>query len=575
MADPAITELDELGAEKVSGVGSPANGTEWLLLKSRDVQADPESPHTSSPEADEQEDEMTKAEADEIENLLTKANYCGEESCELCEKVILSLPPVLIQKARLKAKQRAALPGSAFALSGRRFPIHDENHARAALAEQGHATPEEQATIRRKVKARYPGIEVSEKSTGVPAESVATPKEKGHLATGQSGLAGPMTAGLRPDHDDPSFTHGGESSYHIPEESKINDNPPAPAPMDRPGEGSVVTQKDTWEIEVIEKQNWISLDDPQSGVGSPQWEHYDAAALDSAATGIAAAGRAVEMVRQREITEAQHGDQSDWIDAEKLDCAGEHLCMALELVAALAYHEGSEASKEAVRKTLAAYGGEVNPTNAGNGSSPSEEEIDMATVTKEELQAEIKATSDAAVKEALKAERKLQKAKAKKAAQKAKKKAKKMPPWMTQKNANNGGDISAETMAGAVHGQHDANDVNAVPDGGHVDGEYINKTTKKGDKKLRKAIEANNELMTKALARPRTGGPVLDGQARAGAFPAAEGRTTEAVTKSGADGEIERLEKALEGAGDAMTRDQVSRELTLARLRQGHESGQI
>jgi hypothetical protein len=27
MADDVITELEELGAEKVSGVGSPANGT--------------------------------------------------------------------------------------------------------------------------------------------------------------------------------------------------------------------------------------------------------------------------------------------------------------------------------------------------------------------------------------------------------------------------------------------------------------------------------------------------------------------------------------------------------------------
>jgi hypothetical protein len=73
MADTAITELEELGAEKVSGVGNPANGTPWLLLKATDVQADPDSPHTESPEADAQEAEMTKAEADEIEALNTEA----------------------------------------------------------------------------------------------------------------------------------------------------------------------------------------------------------------------------------------------------------------------------------------------------------------------------------------------------------------------------------------------------------------------------------------------------------------------------------------------------------------------
>ena len=84
-----ITELDELGAEKVSGVGSPANGTPWLMLKSTDVRADPESPHTESAEADAQEDAMTKAEADEIEAMLTKAigmGYCWGTDCEVCKE---------------------------------------------------------------------------------------------------------------------------------------------------------------------------------------------------------------------------------------------------------------------------------------------------------------------------------------------------------------------------------------------------------------------------------------------------------------------------------------------------------
>ena len=40
-----ITELDELGAEKVSGVATPANGTPWLVLKAAETSAsqmDPE-----------------------------------------------------------------------------------------------------------------------------------------------------------------------------------------------------------------------------------------------------------------------------------------------------------------------------------------------------------------------------------------------------------------------------------------------------------------------------------------------------------------------------------------------------
>src|SRR6202453_3516440 len=84
--ETAITELEELGAEKDSGGGSPADGPPLLLRKATDVEADPTSPHTSSPEADAQEAEMTKAEADEIEALLTKAEsagFCYVDDCEV------------------------------------------------------------------------------------------------------------------------------------------------------------------------------------------------------------------------------------------------------------------------------------------------------------------------------------------------------------------------------------------------------------------------------------------------------------------------------------------------------------
>lgn len=68
----------------------------------------------------------------------------------------------LIDKATLSSDARNDLKDSDFALPGRRYPIHDEAHARNALARGAqHATPEELATIRRKVKSRYPGIDVS------------------------------------------------------------------------------------------------------------------------------------------------------------------------------------------------------------------------------------------------------------------------------------------------------------------------------------------------------------------------------------------------------------------------------
>ena len=63
--------------------------------------------------------------------------------------------------ARLTTAGRKGLSDSAFALSGRRFPIHDASHARNALARASQfASPSEQATIKRKVRARFPGIEV-------------------------------------------------------------------------------------------------------------------------------------------------------------------------------------------------------------------------------------------------------------------------------------------------------------------------------------------------------------------------------------------------------------------------------
>jgi hypothetical protein len=57
-------------------------------------------------------------------------------------------------RKRMKAKQ--------FALPGKRFPINDASHARNALARVAqHGTPAERQKVRRKVKARFPSIQVS------------------------------------------------------------------------------------------------------------------------------------------------------------------------------------------------------------------------------------------------------------------------------------------------------------------------------------------------------------------------------------------------------------------------------
>ena len=61
--------------------------------------------------------------------------------------------------AKLTAKMRKAIPGSKFALPGRRYPIEDPNHARAALSRISQfGSSAEKAKVRAAVHRRYPGI---------------------------------------------------------------------------------------------------------------------------------------------------------------------------------------------------------------------------------------------------------------------------------------------------------------------------------------------------------------------------------------------------------------------------------
>jgi hypothetical protein len=64
--------------------------------------------------------------------------------------------------ARLTSRGRKRMKAKQFALPGKRYPISDAAHARNALARVAqNGTPAEKATVRRKVKARFPGIAVS------------------------------------------------------------------------------------------------------------------------------------------------------------------------------------------------------------------------------------------------------------------------------------------------------------------------------------------------------------------------------------------------------------------------------
>ena len=61
--------------------------------------------------------------------------------------------------SKLTPQARKKMPPQKFALPGRRYPVEDPAHARNALARAAqNATPSEQAQVRRKVHARFPGM---------------------------------------------------------------------------------------------------------------------------------------------------------------------------------------------------------------------------------------------------------------------------------------------------------------------------------------------------------------------------------------------------------------------------------
>lgn len=62
------------------------------------------------------------------------------------------------ERGRLTQKAHDALPDDAFALSGRRFPIHTPDHAALALVLSKQFAPGEHTLVRQKVLKRHPGV---------------------------------------------------------------------------------------------------------------------------------------------------------------------------------------------------------------------------------------------------------------------------------------------------------------------------------------------------------------------------------------------------------------------------------
>ena len=563
-----ISELTTLDPDRLDGVFSPANGTPFLLLKA--------SASTASDE-------------DGLEDMTDEAakSLCLEDGCEVCAPVLA--------KAKLKAKQRNALPKSAFAIPSKRaFPIHDESHARNALA-RASGKPEE-AQVKAAVHRKYPNIG-AEKSAGVPdnATHVDVSMEGGRVrATGLSGQRmAPMVSGTRapisiltPGGEERPV--GGSSTQVIPVEANVV-NPPQTTIAATKVAYAVTSLFEAAEAIAQGRQrlalkgsDWLAMDNPSgdaaTAIGSGPWESFDSATLSSVAENLAACGMAIDAIQKREAIEAAAGDVGDIQDTYDLGSANDALNFALGIVARLAFHEGAAAMKsddtfeghlsKATETALIAARDHLSRILGGSiqagepGVSLKREDGTMTEVSTTELGAIVaKAATDAVAADRAAAEAKAAKS-AKKEAKKAAKRAK--------KNANNGGDVTAGDLTSQVKGHVDSNDIGAVgtgPDLAKSDDEI---------KDIRKELKEARDLLKKALDRPRVGGPNLTG-----VIPATEGRHGEEAVKSAEDGEIERLTKELEDAQkstgpEAMNRAAgLSYQLTRATLRQGHRTGEL
>lgn len=87
---------------------------------------------------------------------------------------------------RLTTAARNRLPGSTFALPGRRYPINDANHARNALARVSqYGSPDEKARVRSAVHGKFPAI--GKKKSGGLRDHLTQMRQRG--AFGRRGAA--------------------------------------------------------------------------------------------------------------------------------------------------------------------------------------------------------------------------------------------------------------------------------------------------------------------------------------------------------------------------------------------------
>src|SRR5579859_1410673 len=562
MPNVELTEFTELDPDELHLVKRGANGFPALLAKS--VAEEIEAAKSDSPEADAQEELMTtetqKSSSDEADDQLedmtdeVAKSLCFVPDCEVCAPKLA--------KAKLKAKQRRALPKSAFAIPSKApksgsYPINDESHARNALS-RAAGKPEE-AQVRAAVRRKFPNIG-AKKSPGVPDFATATPREAGFTRdTGVSGRRiADMTAGPVHLYDDPSFHGAGETPYILPNEAKIDPRNPV--------------RDDTGRVDVPN-----AINRAHQGTELTKAEEYGITLLLAAMQREQLRKQAGDVVIVENATAPGTPDWDDLDSTAQLDSA-------LSMVARLAFDGLGKADEEmaekadlrSARQRLTDVFGEINNPTEAIGTA-SKEDLLVTTLTPDEL-----ATSIVTVVEKKFDEREKQ---AKKEAKKAaKKQAKKAAKEEAKKVSNNKGDVTLGDMQSGVNGRADANDVGTVGNG-RVDTNGVTaKETKEKRESLKKQVKELSEKLAKVAAQPRSGGPILDGQAR-GTQVSADGQSGMLV--KGSDGheysipDIDTLRKQLEeelgkkGPEAAQRASQLGYELTRAQLLAGHARGEI
>lgn len=617
MADVDITELIDLDAQRVAGVTNPANGTHFLVMKSEADSDDDEEKTDDEKKADSVGEKFAankkgggemsdKAKAAFAANIKKAEGTPEKEGDPDGDGIPDDEDAIDFASKALSDAERDAMPNKSFAFvdkdGGKHLPIHDKGHVAAALgrfSSQKFDNADDPAAAKKKAAkkivaaASEHGMDLDDEGTvAAAAKAIGVnedfmkgciqdalngckmPEEAGHLATAETlpwftesmtsarALAVDTTSGL-PGIPGIEGLEGGEATVTIAAESKIN----GPA-VYNPGayvKGKAASQL----LEVME-----AIERNRNAVAKGEYLSVDNAyhpnapdmSFSEIAQNLAHCGAAIDaMLQMHAVNSALNAGDPDadiW-DLQDLNSA---LSCALGIAAKLSFEmdaackaqeeagEAGEVAKayrrlrvsdeKALRDAHSALsdvlGKHEDKAGSPANTEPSEEDKIVTEVTKSEL-AELVAK---AARDAVKEDRKLRKQ------EKAEKVA---------KNANNGGDISEADLKPTA--EVDASNIGSVS-GAHTDAAALSKALDE--------IEELKKQVAKFAKAPKQGGPVLDGQLRQGATG-----STEQVSKSEVEGEIERLEKSLADTKDPLQRDALGQALTHQKLLRFHITGQL